>query len=125
MQYLELPEDTRLSLLRGFVERSWCAPGSRTDADALLRARIADPEAYADGQRLRTVLDAVSAAASFGELNAAERAYDAVAAELNDRHGHGLVVGVDEGLELGLRGFRCQGFATRSSVLVGEDLVAG
>lgn len=125
MRYLDLPEQTRLSLLRGFVERSWRTPGPGADTEALLRARIGDPEAYDDGLRLRAAVDAVAAAGSFAELNVAERVYDDLARELEARHGAGLVVGIDEGLELGLRGFRCQGFATRSSVLVGEELVAG
>lgn len=125
MRYLDLTEQTRLSLVRGFVERSWCAPGLGADDEALRHARIGDVRAYEDGLRLRAAVDAVAAAGSFSDLNVAERAYDALATELDHRYGDGLVVGVDEGLELGLRGFRCQGFETRSSVLVGEELVAG
>lgn len=124
MHHLDLPEETRLSLLRGYVERSWHAPDLGADDAALLRARIADVEAYEAGLRLRAALDAVAAAVSFAELNAAECAYDDVARELNARYGDGLVVGVDEACELGLRGFRGQGFETRSSVLVGEERVA-
>lgn len=124
MHYLELSEQTRLSLLRGFVERSWHAPDLGADDAALLHTRIGDPQAYADGLRLRAAVDAVAAAGSFAELNAAEQAYDDVARELDDRYGDGLVVRSDEALELGLRGFRGQGFETRSSLLVGEERVA-
>lgn len=124
MLYLELPEQVRLSLLRGFVERSWLAPDLGADEAALLRARVSDAQAYEDGVRLRAAVDAVAAAVSFDELNAAELAYGRVAHELDARYGAGLVVGVDEALELGLRGFRGQGFETRSSILVGEELVA-
>lgn len=124
MHHLELSEETRLSLLRGFVERSWHAPDLGADDAALLRVRITDRQAHADGVRLRAAVDAVAAAVSFDELNAAEQAYDDVARELDARYGAGLVVGVDEALELGLRGFRGQGFETRSSILVGEELVA-
>lgn len=124
MQYLELPEQIRLSLVRGFVERSWRRPGVSAEEAACSEARIADTRAHEDGLRLRAALDAVIAAGTFCELNAAELAYDDVARELNDRYGSGLVVTSDEAEELGIRGFRGQGFATRTSVLVGEELVA-
>ncbi len=124
MQYLELPEQIRLSLVRGFVERSWRRPGVTAEETACLQAQVGDAQAYEDGKRLRTALDAVIAAGTFAELNVAELAYDDVARELNSRHGAGLVVMSDEAEELGIRGFRGQGFATRSSVLVGEELVA-
>ncbi|WP_110239693.1 hypothetical protein [Nocardioides gilvus] len=124
MQYLELPEQIRLSLVRGFVERSWRRPGVTAEEAACSEARIADERAHTDGMRLRSALDAVIAAGTFAELNAAELAYDDVAGELNLRYGSGLIVMSDEAEELGIRGFRGQGFATRSCVLVGEDLVA-
>lgn len=124
MLYLELSEETRTSLLRGFVERSWHAPDLGADEAALVRARIVDVQAHADGLRLRNALDAVAAAVSFAELNAAECAYDDLAAELNARYGEGLVVRARDAEELGIRGFRGQGFETRSSVLVGEERVA-
>lgn len=124
MQYLDLPEQIRLSLVRGFVERSWHRPGVTAEEAACSEALIGDARAHQDGMRLRAALDAVNAASTFAELNAAELAYDDVARELNTRHGCDLVVLSDEAAELGIRGFRGQGFATRSSVLVGEDLVA-
>lgn len=124
MQYLDLPEQIRLSLIRGFVERSWHRPGSTAEETACAQARVADAQAYEDGMRLRAALDAVIAAGTFAELNVAELAYDDVARELNTRYGPDLVVMSDEAQELGIRGFRGQGFATRTSVLVGEDLVA-
>ncbi|GGD06143.1 hypothetical protein [Nocardioides daphniae] len=124
MRYLDLPEQTRLSLLRGFVERSWHAPKLSAEEAAMLHARIGDPQAYEDGLRLRAVLDAVHAAGDFAALNAAENAYDDVATELNARYGDGLVVLSTEAEELGLKGFRGQGFETRSSVLVGEERAA-
>lgn len=124
MQYLELPEQIRLSLVRGFVERSWRRPDVTAEEVASSQAHIADTRAYEDGKRLRTALDAVIAAGTFAELNVAEFAYDDVADELNVRYGSGLVVMSNEAEELGIRGFRGQGFATRSSVLVGEELVA-
>ena len=124
MRYLELTEQTRLALLRGYVERSWHAPGLTAAQVAMAHAHVTDPTAYADGLRLRTVLDAVIAAGDFAALNVAEAAYDDVAHELNARYGEGLVALTVEGEELGIRGFRGQGFATRSSVLVGEERVA-
>lgn len=124
MRYLELTEQTRLALLRGYVERSWRAPGLTPDQAALAHARVTDPQAYDDGRRLRTVLDAVIAAGDFAALNVAERAYDDVAHALNARYGDGLVALTADGEQLGLRGFRGQGFATCSNVLVGEELVA-
>lgn len=124
MQYLELPEQIRLSLVRGFVERSWRRPGATSDEVICSESQIGDARAHQDGIRLRAALDAVIAAGTFAELNAAELAYDDVAGELNARYGSGLVVVSDEAEELGLRGFRGQGFATRSSLLVGEELVA-
>lgn len=124
MQYLELSEQIRLSLVRGFVERSWRRPDVTAEEAACSEALIADVRAHQDGLRLRAALDTVTAASSFADLNAAELAYDDVARELNTRYGSDLVVLSDEAQELGIRGFRGQGFATRSSVLVGEDLVA-
>lgn len=124
MQYLDLPEQIRLSLIRGFVERSWHRPGFTAEEAACAQAQVADARAYEDGMRLRRALDAVIAAGTFAELNVAEFAYDDVAAELNVRYGTGLVVMSNEAEELGVRGFRGQGFATRTSVLVGEERVA-
>ncbi|QCX26560.1 hypothetical protein [Nocardioides jishulii] len=124
MRYLDLPEPTRLSLLRGFVERSWHAPGLTAEESAMIHARISEPQAYEDGLRLRAVVDAINSAVDFDALNAAERAYDDVATELNQRYGDGVVALSTGAEELGIRGFRGQGFETRSSVLVGEELVA-
>lgn len=124
MRYLELSEQTRLSLVRGFVERSWHAPGLTAEESAVVHARIAEPGAYRDGLRLRVAFDAVHAAGDFAALNAAESAYDDVARDLNARYGEGLVALTTDAEELGIRGFRGQGFETRSSVLVGEELVA-
>ena len=124
MQYLELPEQIRLSLVRGFVERSWRRPGVTAEEAACSQALIADARAYEDGMRLRAALDRVIAAGTFADLNVAELAYDDGARELNGRYGDALVVTSDEAEERGIRGFRGQGFAARSSVLVGEELVA-
>lgn len=124
MRYLELPEQTRLSFLRGYLESAWRrrdVPREQLEACA---AHVCDVRAYADGQRLRHALDGVVAAGTFAALNVAEQAYDDVARELNERWGTGLVVTADEGAELGLRGFRAEGFPTASGLLVGDIAVA-
>ena len=123
MQYLELPEATRLSLLRGYLERSW-SKSLPVEHSAACTAEVCDKRAYADGQRLRVAVDAVTAAVTFAELNVAEQAYDDLAAELNERWGDGLVVRSEEADELGIRGFRAQGFTTASAVLLGESSTA-
>lgn len=120
----ELPEQTRLSLLRGYVERSWRSPEAAAQVAALVDARVTDPQAYADGRRLRDAVDGLQAAASFAELNVAEQVYDDLAVELNGRYGEGLVVLSHEDAEPGVRGFRAEGLETRSELLVGEDRVA-
>lgn len=127
MRYLDLPDTTRLSLLRGYLERSWRRPGLSgtwvAEHDAACDAEICDSRAYEDGLRLRTALDRVVAAVTFEDLNRAERSYDEVAAELNERWGEDMVVRTWEDVELGLRGFRGEGFPTESNVLVGEARV--
>lgn len=120
----ELPEQTRLSLLRGYVERSWRTPEAAARLAALVDARVSDRQAYADGRRLRDAVDGLNAAVTFEELNVAEQVYDDLAAELNARYGEGLVVLSDEDAEPGIRGFRAEGLETRSSLLVGEERVA-
>lgn len=120
----ELPEQVRLSLLRGYVERSWRTPEAAARLAALVDERVSDARAYADGRRLRDAVDGLHAAVSFEELNVAERVYDDLAAELNARYGEGLVVFGHEDAEPGLRGFRSEGFETRSDLLVGEERVA-
>ena len=123
MQYLELPEATRLSLLRGYLERSWTKSLPVEHSDACT-AEVCDTRAYDDGQRLRVAVDGVTSAVTFADLNVAERVYDDLAAELNERWGDGLVVRSDEAAELGIRGFRAQGFTTASAVLLGESSTA-
>jgi hypothetical protein len=125
MQCLELPEQTRLSLLRGYLERSWRRPDVAAEQAAIVDRRISDQQAYLDGRRLRDALDGLIAAGTFDELNVAEQVYDDLARELNARYGQGLVVLSCEDDEPGIRGFRTEGFATRSSVLVGEERIAG
>lgn len=124
MRYLELPEQTRLSFLRGYLESTWQRRGVSAEQQEACAAHVCDVAAHRDGQRLRVAVDAVVAAGTFAELNIAELTYDDVARELNDRWGQGLVVTTDEGAELGVRGFRGQGFPTASDLLVGEVAVA-
>ncbi|MFC6152804.1 hypothetical protein [Nocardioides yefusunii] len=127
MRYLDLPDTTRLSLLRGYLERSWRRPGVHgtwvAEHDQACDTEVCDSRAYEDGQRLRAALDAVIAAITFEELNVAEIAYDELAAELDARWGDGMVVRTSEGAELGFRGFRGDGFSTASHLLVGEARV--
>lgn len=125
MQVLELSEQTRLSLLRGYVERSWCRPDLAAARAVVVDGRVTDEQAYLDGRRLRDALDGLIAASTFEELNLAEQVYDEVAHELNARYGGNLVVLASEDDEPGLRGFRNDGFGTRSSRLLGEERIAG
>lgn len=124
MRYLELPEQTRLSFLRGYLESTWRRRVVSPEQLEACAAHVCDVRAYTDGQRLRQALDGVVAAGTFAALNVAEQVYDDVARELNERWGDGLVVTADEGAELGLRGFRGQGFPTASDLLVGDIAVA-
>jgi len=125
MQVLELSEQTRLSLLRGYLERSWRRPDLAAEQASVVDGRVTDEQAYRDGRRLRDAHDGLIAAITFSELNVAEQVYDDVARELNARYGEGLVVLSCEDDEPGIRGFRGEGFGTRSSVLVGEERIAG
>lgn len=124
MRYLDLPEQTRLSFLRGYLESAWQRREVTPEQQEACAAHVCDVRAHTDGQRLRRALDGVVAAGTFAELNVAEQVYDDVARELNARWGEGLVVTTDEGVELGLRDFRSQGFPTASDLLVGEVAVA-
>jgi hypothetical protein len=113
MIYDDLPEPTRASLLRGYVEKSWRMPWLAEDYSELANASVHDQEAYEDGLRLRSALDDLFSADTPSELRTADADYTQIATELNVRYGEGLVAPPGEGPP-GLRGFRASPYTTET-----------
>lgn len=90
MTFEELPEDVRRALLSGL------AAGRRSHGGGVAPAGL-DPLAQArwDGERLGNAI-ARLVSSDLADYAADERNYDAVASELNERYGDGVVVPASE-----------------------------
>ncbi|KQY51567.1 hypothetical protein [Nocardioides sp. Root140] len=116
-----LPDKVRSSLLRGYVEKSWRMPWLAVDYAHLVDVPVEDAQAYEDGLGLRGCLDSIFSADMVSELRSDERRYDALAGELNERYGEGLVVLSAEPGDPGLRGFRVSPFSTETTTVRNPD----
>lgn len=121
MLYDELPEDTKKSLLRGYVEHSWRMPWLAEHHPELVAVAVTDDQAYEDGLRLRQTLDRIFSSDTFWELRSVEAEYDELARELHDRYGDGIVVFSNEPGEPGLRRFRTSPFSRVTETTWAED----
>ena len=117
----DLPAPVRSSLLKGYVERSSRMPWLADDYAPLATAPAEDDRAYSDGKSLRSALDTIFSADTISQLRQDEASYDALANELNERYGGGLVVLTSEGGTPGLRGFRVGPFTTMTETTRDED----
>jgi hypothetical protein len=116
----ELPENQRISLLRGYVEKSWRMPWLADDYPDLATAPIQDRQAYDDGLRLRQVLDELFSADVSSEWESAKYEYAQIASELNQRYGEGLVLPDTEGTP-GLLGFRATPYSTETTTTFDQE----
>ena len=88
----DLTENLRLALTRGFSAGYWFVESVEEPPP------VDDEEsrrAFEDGKRLASAV-CMLISADLADYKADERAYELLAAELNERYGRGLVVNTDE-----------------------------
>lgn len=119
MLYRDLPEDTRTSFLKAYLD-SYRWPWMLDQHPEIRNAKVQDKKAYRKGEELRGALEAVFSADLADYREDCDR-YDEVVRMLNAQYGADFALFSNAKGGLGLRGLRIEPFSTVTETVRAED----